>query len=246
MSSTPFLLKVHELIEVCTCPSEIADWDESGTSFYIKDAAKFVKYLPSFFRHSNLKSFVRQLNLYGFNKLRNTGSLQPTSSQTEGWQQFRHDRFIRGNIQLIKSIQRKQTHVGSRGGKAHAGDAGAGTAAAAGTAGAAGVASTTGATSAAAAADAPDAEKYEALQSRVASLAKQLEVTKQGMAEFQKLLQVVQDAVKRLPPAPAPLPPPPVAAPAATPPAAVATPTNPTADRLIVIGTGRGEWSDCK
>ena len=112
-SGKTFLLKVHQLIE--TCPDDVVAWSEDGTSFYIKDADKFVTHLPKFFRHSNMKSFVRQLNLYGFHKLRNMGTLQKTDESvaaSSGWKQFRHDRFIRGNHQLIQTIQRKQPHFG--------------------------------------------------------------------------------------------------------------------------------------
>ena len=108
-----FLLKVHQLIE--TCPDDVVAWNEDGTSFYIKDADKFVTHLPKFFRHSNMKSFVRQLNLYGFHKLRNMGTLQRSNESAaacNGWMQFRHERFIRGNHQLIQTIQRKQPQFG--------------------------------------------------------------------------------------------------------------------------------------
>ena len=103
-----FLDKAYALIE--TCPVAIGGWSDNGQSFFIKDEQQFAALLPKFFRHNNLKSFVRQLNLYGFHKLRNTGALVASSSTENpkaNWIEFRHDRFIRGNLELIKTIQRR-------------------------------------------------------------------------------------------------------------------------------------------
>ena len=51
---------------------ETVSWDNSGTSFLIKDINDFTKIiLPQHFKHCNFASFVRQLNKYDFHKIRN-------------------------------------------------------------------------------------------------------------------------------------------------------------------------------
>lgn len=64
-----FLRKTYQMLE--TCPAHIACWSDSGESFYIKDPDAFAqKVIPQFFAHSNFSSFVRQLNFYGFRKVK--------------------------------------------------------------------------------------------------------------------------------------------------------------------------------
>lgn len=70
-----FLRKTYQMLE--TCPSHIACWADSGESFFIKDPDAFAqKVIPQFFAHSNFSSFVRQLNFYGFRKVKNDAKSQ--------------------------------------------------------------------------------------------------------------------------------------------------------------------------
>ena len=45
-------------------------WSDDGGSFIIKNQGEFTKtMLPYYYKHSNMASFVRQLNMYGFHKV---------------------------------------------------------------------------------------------------------------------------------------------------------------------------------
>ena len=45
-------------------------WTDDGNSFTIKNQGEFTKtLLPYYYKHSNMASFVRQLNMYGFHKV---------------------------------------------------------------------------------------------------------------------------------------------------------------------------------
>lgn len=51
--------------------SDIIIWGELGNNFYVKNIKEFEeKILPIYFRHKNFASFVRQLNMYDFHKIR--------------------------------------------------------------------------------------------------------------------------------------------------------------------------------
>jgi hypothetical protein len=58
-----------------------ASWSDAGDSFVVKNTQDFAaKVIPCFFKHSNFSSFVRQLNFYGFRKVKaesilNTGNV---------------------------------------------------------------------------------------------------------------------------------------------------------------------------
>ena len=49
----------------------IISWNSSGTLFLVKNVTDFCdQVLPVYFKHSNYASFVRQLNMYDFHKVR--------------------------------------------------------------------------------------------------------------------------------------------------------------------------------
>ncbi|NXC08800.1 HSF1 protein, partial [Orthonyx spaldingii] len=84
---------------------------QSGSSFHVLDQAQFAKeVLPKYFKHNNMASFVRQLNMYGFRKvvhIEQGGLVKPERDDTE----FQHPFFLRGQEQLLDNIKRKVTSV---------------------------------------------------------------------------------------------------------------------------------------
>ena len=55
---------------VTDCPAAIGGWNPDGLTFVVKSVEAFTDHLPRYFAHKNFRSFVRQLNFYGFRKLR--------------------------------------------------------------------------------------------------------------------------------------------------------------------------------
>lgn len=87
---------------------EIATWAEDGQSFVVKNAELFAtKVLPLYFKHSNFSSFARQLNFYGFRKLRSDPILNSNlDPQTANFVRFYHEHFQRDKPDLLQQIKR--------------------------------------------------------------------------------------------------------------------------------------------
>merc|ERR1712151_310776 len=77
--------------------SEIITWLPHGCSWMIKNKSKFVnEVIPKFFNHKSSKSFLRQVNGWGFIRI--------TKGADEG--SYYHKRFWRDEPSLVKSINR--------------------------------------------------------------------------------------------------------------------------------------------
>ncbi|XP_036904795.1 heat shock factor protein 1 isoform X2 [Sturnira hondurensis] len=105
-----FLTKLWTLVSDPDTDALIC-WSPSGNSFHVFDQGQFAKeVLPKYFKHSNMASFVRQLNMYGFRKvvhIEQGGLVKPERDDTE----FQHPCFLRGQEQLLENIKRKVTSV---------------------------------------------------------------------------------------------------------------------------------------
>ncbi|XP_033855843.2 heat shock factor protein 1-like isoform X1 [Acipenser ruthenus] len=105
-----FLTKLWTLVEDPDTDPLIC-WSPSGNSFHVFDQGRFAKeVLPKYFKHNNMASFVRQLNMYGFRKvvhIEQGGLVKPEKDDTE----FQHAYFIRGQELLLENIKRKVTNV---------------------------------------------------------------------------------------------------------------------------------------
>ncbi|XP_061110085.1 heat shock factor protein 1 isoform X2 [Conger conger] len=105
-----FLTKLWTLVEDPETDPLIC-WSPSGNSFHVFDQGRFSKeVLPKYFKHNNMASFVRQLNMYGFRKvvhIEQGGLVKPEKDDTE----FQHPYFIRGQELLLENIKRKVTNV---------------------------------------------------------------------------------------------------------------------------------------
>lgn len=94
-----FIEKLHSLI--CDNNDQIV-WGPAGDSFVINDPIEFSKsLLVENFKHSNIASFVRQLNKYDFRKLKTPKG----NDQIAAWE-FQHPNFHRDSDSWL-SIKRK-------------------------------------------------------------------------------------------------------------------------------------------
>ena len=73
-------------------------WSDAGDSFIVVDTERFMKLLPQYFKTCNYASFVRQLNMYDFHKVKSM----------KNHQEFKHPYFTRGRMQDLALIKRKK------------------------------------------------------------------------------------------------------------------------------------------
>mmetsp|Transcript_9487 Transcript_9487/g.22802 ORF Transcript_9487/g.22802 Transcript_9487/m.22802 type:complete len:247 (+) Transcript_9487:1-741(+) len=95
----PFLVKLYEIVSSESLDQHVS-WSAAGDTLRIVDPASFARdVLPLYFKHSNLRSFIRQLNMYGFCRGPTKGSRVI---------EFFHERFCRGGRAHLRQIKRCQ------------------------------------------------------------------------------------------------------------------------------------------
>ena len=105
----PFLTKLYQIVSATTTDHCI-QWTPKGDSFVISDPDTFARdILPTYFKHNNIRSFIRQLNTYGFRKRTNISS-------TDEHLEFFHTKFRRDDPQGLTQIKRCHQPKASSGG----------------------------------------------------------------------------------------------------------------------------------
>ncbi|KAM6915000.1 heat shock factor protein 2 [Xenentodon cancila] len=111
-----FLTKLWTLVED-EDTNEFICWSQEGNSFLVLDEQRFAKeILPKFFKHNNMASFIRQLNMYGFRKVMHmdTGIVK---QERDGPVEFQHHYFKHGQDDLLENIKRKVSNARPEEGK---------------------------------------------------------------------------------------------------------------------------------
>ncbi|GLV45116.1 Heat shock factor [Carabus blaptoides fortunei] len=84
---------------------QLISWSPGGHSFIIQNEAQFwYNLLPIYYKHNNMSSFIRQLNMYGFHKISSeNGGMDCDKDEIK----FFHPFFQQDQPNLIKHIKRK-------------------------------------------------------------------------------------------------------------------------------------------
>ncbi|XP_068626914.1 heat shock factor protein isoform X3 [Battus philenor] len=104
-SVSAFLGKLWKLVNDSET-NHLISWSPGGKTFVIKAQADFAReLLPLYYKHNNMASFIRQLNMYGFHKITSVenGGLKYEKDEIE----FSHPCFMRGHAYLLEHIKRK-------------------------------------------------------------------------------------------------------------------------------------------
>ncbi|KAK9746577.1 HSF-type DNA-binding [Popillia japonica] len=102
-----FLSKLWRMVNDPTT-DHLISWGTGGKSFIIQNQAQFwYELLPVYYKHNNMSSFVRQLNMYGFHKMSTVDNNTMDVEKDEI--KFFHPYFQKDQPDLLKLIKRKVT-----------------------------------------------------------------------------------------------------------------------------------------
>mmetsp|Transcript_22001 Transcript_22001/g.46405 ORF Transcript_22001/g.46405 Transcript_22001/m.46405 type:complete len:355 (-) Transcript_22001:230-1294(-) len=95
-----FPFKLYDMLEYASdseyCSS--VSWVQNGHAFVIHNKEAFLEHIvPRFFKQTKFRSFTRQLNLWGFTRI---------AMECPDKGAWKHEHFVRGNIERLRSIQR--------------------------------------------------------------------------------------------------------------------------------------------
>ncbi|OBA21667.1 hypothetical protein METBIDRAFT_12149 [Metschnikowia bicuspidata var. bicuspidata NRRL YB-4993] len=125
-SQTVFIHKLFDMLEDASL-SHLIWWLPTQDSFCLYPGEEFSNVLAQYFKHTNIASFIRQLNMYGFHKV-NDNFQNDDKQQAQGggaehggaalappqtrWE-FRHsaNHFRKGDVEALSLIKRKSSKV---------------------------------------------------------------------------------------------------------------------------------------
>ena len=118
-SPTPFTSTPHNTPPHYT--HNITNRSEDGLTFIVKNPNLFeTTIIPNFYKHNKFTSFVRQLNFYGFRKVKYSDSLRINHREektTKKYWRFRHVNFRKGRQDLLIDIKRQPSVPNGVGGR---------------------------------------------------------------------------------------------------------------------------------
>ncbi|EGY16328.1 flocculation suppression protein [Verticillium dahliae VdLs.17] len=99
---------IHKLYNMLEDPSiqHLISWSPTAESFVMSPSPDFSKVLAQYFKHTNISSFVRQLNMYGFHKV--SDAFHTGNPDMALWE-FKHGNgnFKRGDLVGLREIKRR-------------------------------------------------------------------------------------------------------------------------------------------
>ncbi|KAG0055638.1 hypothetical protein BGZ83_007938 [Gryganskiella cystojenkinii] len=99
-----FIDKLYKMVEDQSI-QHLISWAKEGDMFYVFNCVELsTTVLPKFFKHNNWQSFVRQLNIYRYDREEST--MNRRNPETQRWQ-FYHPDFQRDRPHLRSNIKRK-------------------------------------------------------------------------------------------------------------------------------------------
>jgi len=99
-----FIKQLYQILQETECNMEyshIIHWNEMGDALVITDPVEFTKFLPKHFKAKSLQSFIRQLNLYDFHKVKGYNNCIV----------FKHPFFNRDHPDNLYLIKRKKVNT---------------------------------------------------------------------------------------------------------------------------------------